>query len=92
MQKKLLNECSVVQVAIESYPCNLNTLPKMPLYQNLYLLKESLIGFEMLFDRFGPFDVSNKMVLINKSSKCRVWINENITLNFPSRKAKLTEQ
>ena len=82
----------MVQVAIESYPCNLNTLPKMPLYQNLYLLKESLIGFEMLFDRFGPFDVSNKMVLINKSSKCRVWINENITLNFPSRKAKLTEQ
>jgi len=92
MQKKLLNECSVVQVAIESYPCNLNTLPKMPLYQNLYLLKESLIGFEMLFDRFGSFDVSNKMVLINKNSKCRVWINENITLNFPSRKAKLTEQ
>jgi hypothetical protein len=75
MQKKLLNECSVLQVAIESYPCNLNSLPKMPLYQNLYLLKESLVGFESLYDRFGSFDVSNKMVLINKNSKCRVWIN-----------------
>ena len=32
------------------------------------------------------------MVLINKNSKCRVWINENITLNFPSKKAKLNEQ
>ena len=64
----------------------------MPLYQNLYLLKESLIGFERLFDRFGSFDVSSKMVLINKNSKCRVWINENITLNFPARKVKLNEQ
>jgi hypothetical protein len=92
LQRKLLNECSVLQVAIEHYPCNLNSLPRMPLYQLLYLLKEALVGFERLFDRFGGFDVSNKMVLISKNSKCRVWINENITLNFPSRRNKASEQ
>lgn len=31
------------------------------------------------------------MILINKSNKCRVWINENITLNFPSRRTKTSE-
>ena len=51
-----------------------------------------MIGFERLFDRFGPFGVSNKMILVSKNSKCRVWINENITLNFPSRKLELTEE
>ncbi len=63
----------------------------MTFHNILYLLKESLIGYERLFDRFGPFDVTSKMVLINKNSKCRVWINENITLNFPSKRNKVTE-
>lgn len=63
----------------------------MMLSQVLYLLKESLIGFERLYDRFGPFDVSNKMILVNKNQKCRVWINENITLNFPARRTKYAE-
>jgi hypothetical protein len=45
LQKKLLNECSVVQVAIETFTHNLQTLPKMGFYAILYLLKEALIGF-----------------------------------------------
>ncbi len=64
----------------------------MPLYQILYIVKEALVGFDRLYDRFGSFDISNKMVLINKNGKCRVWINENITLNFPSRRTKLSEK
>ena len=40
---------------------------------------------------FGPFDATNKMILVNKNQKCRVWINENITLNFPGRRTKYTE-
>jgi hypothetical protein len=91
LQKKLLNECSVVQVAIENFPSNLNTLPKLHLHQILYLMKEALVGFERLFDRFGLFDITNRMILINKNSKCRVWMNENITLNFPSKRGKLAE-
>jgi hypothetical protein len=75
LQKKLLGECSVVQVAIENFPSNLQTLPSLTLAQGLYLMKEALIGFERLFDRFGSFDPSSKMVLINKNGKCRVWIN-----------------
>jgi hypothetical protein len=87
----MLNQCPVIQVAIENFTASLHSLPKMPLFQVLYLLKESVIGFERLYDRFGTFDISNKMILINKNLKCRVWINENITLNFPSKKVKMAQ-
>ena len=63
----------------------------MPFHQVLYLIKESLVGFERLFDRFGLFDITSKMILVNKNHKCRVWMNENITLNFPSKRDKLKE-
>jgi hypothetical protein len=91
LQKKLLGECAVVQVAIENFPVNLQSLPQLAIPSCLYLFKEALIAYERLFDRFGSFDPSARMVLINKNGKCRVWINENITLNFPSRRNKLTE-
>jgi hypothetical protein len=32
------------------------------------------------------------MVLVNKNSKCRVWINENITLNYPAKRTVASEQ
>jgi hypothetical protein len=31
------------------------------------------------------------MVLVNKNMRCRVWMNENVTLNYPSRRAKMTQ-
>jgi hypothetical protein len=92
LQKKLVDECSVVQVAIENFTHTLYTLQRVGFYQILYLLKESLVGFSHLYDRFGPFEVSQKMVLINKSCKCRVWLNENVTVNFPGRKANIAEK
>jgi hypothetical protein len=73
--RKTLNQCPVVQVAIENFTASLHSLPRMPLFQVFYLMKEALVGFERLFDRFGTFDVSGKMVLINKNMRCRVWIN-----------------
>lgn len=42
-------------------------------------------------DRFGPFEISPQMILVNKNNKCRVWINEDVTLNFPARRTKSTE-
>jgi len=75
LQKKLLGECSVVQVAIENFPSNLHTLPLLPLPEGLNLLKEALIGFERLFDRFRSFDPPSRIMLINKNGKFRVWIN-----------------
>lgn len=91
LPRKTVNQCPVVQVAIENFPASLHSLPRMPLFQAFYLMKEALIGFERLFDRFGTFDVSGKMVLLNKNMRCRVWMNENVTLNFPARRARITQ-
>jgi hypothetical protein len=49
--------------------------------QALYLLKEAIIGFERLYNRFGPFKVTEGMIAINEKGFCRVWINENFSLN-----------
>jgi hypothetical protein len=58
----------------------------MSLGQCLYLLKEALIGFERLYNRFGGFEVFNSMIAINEKGFCRVWLSENIASNsFPKR-------
>ena len=32
------------------------------------------------------------MIMINKNQKCKVWMNENITINYPSRRNNCTER
>ena len=32
------------------------------------------------------------MVMINKNQKCKVWMNENITINYPMRRNSCTER
>jgi len=56
------------------------------------MMKESLIGFERLYDRFGPFDVSTRMVFINKKGKYRVWINEDVAKNNPSKRSLVNQK
>ena len=53
----------------------------MALSQAVYLIKECLIGFERLFNRFGGFDISETMISINEKGQCKVWLNENFALN-----------
>ena len=45
LDKKLLNECSVVQVTIENYIYNMNNMPALSFNQMIYIIKESLVGF-----------------------------------------------
>jgi hypothetical protein len=49
----------------------------LPLSQNLYLLKEMMIGYDVLMDIFGTFDPNDTMVAVNSSEQWRVWIHEN---------------
>lgn len=58
----------------------------MSLGQCIYMLKESLIGFERLYNRFGGIEVLNSMIAINEKGFCRVWLNDNFSLNsFPKK-------
>ncbi len=38
-------------------------------------MKEAIQGFKILYNKFGSFLVSNRMIALNKNMKCKVWIN-----------------
>ena len=49
--------------------------------QSLFMMKECMVGFERLFNRFGGFCITAKMVSVNEKGLCRVWLNENFSVN-----------
>jgi hypothetical protein len=49
----------------------------LPIPQVIYLLKEALIGFELLIDIFGVFEPSQRMIVVNHRLQWRMWINED---------------
>lgn len=53
----------------------------LPIPQVIYLLKELLIGFELLIDIFGLFEPSQRMIVLNHRQQWRVWINEDYILS-----------
>ena len=53
-----------------------NDLKKLPIFQAIYVLKESMIGFERLCHRFGFFNISPDMIMFNQSQNCKVWISK----------------
>lgn len=41
-----------------------------------------MIGFERLYNKFGAFEVTESMIGINEKGACRVWLNENFSINW----------
>jgi hypothetical protein len=73
-----------LMVYIEHCPLKLNKIHDMNINQSLYMLKEAILGFERLCSRFGPFKVTSNMIGVNERGLCKVWLNDNFSLNFPS--------
>ena len=55
----------VVEVFNEHCPHRLTDFNDIPLNQTFYLLKESLYGFERLWQKFGAFDPTPQSIAIN---------------------------
>ena len=66
---------TTLEISLESYPLRLYNIKDLPLFKILYLMKESIIGFERLFDKVGPFVITDKMIAVTQTHKCKVWIN-----------------
>lgn len=49
----------------------------------LYILRESLIGFQAIVERFGYVCVNDGMIGINRQGKVRVWCNSKYEKNHP---------
>jgi hypothetical protein len=53
----------------------------LPFSQILYLLKEMMIGYDVLIDKFGTFSPSENMVIVTRALQWKVWINEDFFKN-----------
>jgi len=56
--------------------------------QSIYLLKEMIIGFEVLVDLFGIFDPTERMVAVNNHGHWKMWINEDYSINIKQQSKK----
>ena len=66
-----------VRVRAEEVGCTLRDIGALPMPQLIYLLKEALIGFEVLIDIFGLFEPSQRTVVVNQRQQWKVWISED---------------
>ena len=66
---------ATVEVAHETFAASLKDLNECTLENTIYLIKEAFTGFYGLFKMFGSFIISSKMIVLNKSNRCKVWIN-----------------
>ena len=41
-----------------------------------------MIGLQILFYKFGGFEINEAMITINGKGFCKIWINENFALNY----------
>lgn len=63
-----------VEVMIESIQHRLSDLGCLPFTQIIYLLKEMMIGYDVLLDIFGAFEPNDEMIAVS-NYQWRVWIN-----------------
>ena len=70
-----------MSLTTEKYAIKIEELNAIPLFKVLYLIKESIVGFERLFYKFGPFLVTGRMIALNSQSKCKIWLSEDFTSN-----------
>jgi hypothetical protein len=47
----------------------------LPLPQIVYLLKEMMVGYEVLVDIFGIFQPEDSMIIITAHDQWRIWVN-----------------
>jgi hypothetical protein len=72
-------------VKIEEIEHRLSELGCLPIGQIIYLLKEMMIGYDVLFDIFGSFDPNDEMIALDRHSQWRLWINIDFTKNFKAQ-------
>lgn len=47
------------------------------------MLRLALLGFEKLYQKVGYFEVKEDLVCIDKEGTVRVWMNSDLSKNYP---------
>jgi len=61
----------------------LKEINDIPLPDQLYMIRATLEGFKVLYEKMGYFDIIEEMIFIDKAGKVRVWVNPNLSHNEP---------
>jgi hypothetical protein len=70
-----------IGIHIEDIKCRLSDMGMLPFSQILYLLKEMMIGYDVLIDKFGTFNPSESMVAVSMNLQWKMWINQDFFKN-----------
>jgi hypothetical protein len=49
--------------------------PQVSFPEALYVMSESLLGFSELYNRVGPFEITDKMIGLTPKGFVKVWMN-----------------
>lgn len=63
---------------MEDFRCRLYDMNTFSFPQVMYLLKEMLVGFEVLVDIFGFFDPTDQMVVLTANHRWKMWSNPDL--------------
>jgi hypothetical protein len=67
----------------ERIPLKLSEIKDIPWPDNLYILISALDGFSLIYNKIGYFVVQEYMICINNQGKAKVWINDDLSKNYP---------
>lgn len=70
-----------VSVKMEDCRCRLPDMNTFTFPQTMYLLKEMLVGFEVLIDIFGFFNPEEEMLTLTSNQRWKIWPNSDFKLN-----------
>ena len=73
----------MLKVMVESIPLRASDLHNLSFEESLYMLSESIRGFDDCYSKVGSFDIVEQMIGINKKGYVKVWLNENFAENHP---------
>lgn len=71
-------------VYIEHIPVRLSDITDIPYPENIYILRNCLLGFKQLYNIIGYFKPTEELVCIDKYGEVKVWMNPDLSKNYPN--------
>jgi hypothetical protein len=81
----------VLKVMVERIPIKGHQLKRLSFPEGVYMLSESLRGYEDCYSKVGTFSISDQMMGLNPSGQVKVWLNDNFAENHPPHEKPLLQ-
>ncbi len=69
---------------LEDVPLRLCHIKDIPFPENLYVLRQVLKGFQLIYENIGYIKPFEDLICITRKGVIKVWINSDLSKNFPN--------